>query len=133
MTTHIFASLLIVHFIGDFILQDERWARTKWNDSTVLLKHVGMYTLCWVMYFTFGNKMLITGNLYIIVGVLKFLFTTYVLHFLTDYITSKITHQQSLNKNWGTQIPNIGFFTTIGIDQTLHYLQLVYSYEIFLT
>jgi hypothetical protein len=133
MTTEIFASLLIVHLIGDFILQDKRWAENKWNNDKELLRHVGMYILCWIVYFTFGNRLLVTGNPYILVGVIKFLSVTFISHFMIDFITSKITHYQAINKNWGSSIPNLGFFTTIGIDQTLHYLQLLYSYDIFLT
>lgn len=132
MTAYEISGLLITHLIADFVLQDKDWAMHKWRDNSVLLTHVSLYTLCFTLYFTFVDGSLVYGDIYTFLGVCKFLTITFVTHFIIDYITSKITHYQAENKIWGGHIPNLGFFTTIGIDQTLHYLQLIHTYDIFL-
>lgn len=50
----------------------------------------------------------------------------FTLHWFTDYVTSKITGKFYSQQKW------YGFFTTIGFDQVLHYVQLftIYTYII---
>ena len=128
-----FHVILITHLVGDFVMQDKDWAEKKWNNFNVLLKHVGMYTFCWFLYFALVARTFKTGSFYEITQVIYFLGITFCSHLLIDYVTSKITHDQAKHQEWGSHIPNMGFFSTIGIDQTLHYSQLFTCYYIFLT
>jgi hypothetical protein len=53
---------------------------------------------------------------------------TFLCHFITDYITSRIVKKRFEDKYYGSPIPNLGAFTVIGFDQVLHYAQLFLTY-----
>ena len=53
---------------------------------------------------------------------------TFILHFATDYITSRIVSKRFADKYYGSPIPNFGAFSIIGLDQVLHYAQLFLTY-----
>lgn len=114
-------SILFTHWIGDFILQDEQWAINKHKDNQLLTFHVLMYTGFW------GVMLLLQG--YDFKSVLLFCSITFFFHFLTDFVTSKITHIQHDVEWYGNAIPNFGMFTVIGFDQLLHYIQLILTYQ----
>jgi hypothetical protein len=52
---------------------------------------------------------------------------TFVAHFITDYATSRIGKPFWEKKDYHTG------FVVVGADQVLHYLQLIYTYELLST
>lgn len=121
-------AILFIHWVADFIFQDEKWALGKsknWND---LLSHTITYSGIW----------LIIGIIYAFLNgasgvpwiVIQFTVITFICHTATDYVTSRRVSQQFGNGKYGSKIPNLGGFTTIGFDQVLHYIQLFLTYQI---
>lgn len=113
--------LMFFHFVCDFILQKPSWAKNKSNSSKELFKHVSMYTLIFII-----PCLIFSFNL---IQIVSFLLITFQLHFIIDEYTSKITSNQfkELN-NQKDSLPNFGPFTTIGFDQFLHFISLVFTY-----
>lgn len=100
--------VLILHFIGDFIMQSDRMGTCKSNNSVVLGEHVMIYSV---------PLMLVFGVQY---GVINGL-----MHFLTDFSTSRWTSYlwKKKKRHW--------FFVVIGLDQLLHLLVLILTYNLF--
>ena len=99
--------LLTLHFVADFVLQSDYVAKNKSKDNKVLLYHVSLYALPFI---------LLISPLY---GALNGL-----LHFCIDFITSRAT-----SKLWASGEVH-WFFVTIGLDQLLHVLTLVWTYNL---
>lgn len=124
--------LILIHFIADFIFQAEDWANNKSKKNIALFKHVLTYSVIWlflirfVFLIEFPNE---TTDWYIVNSSL-FAGITFITHFITDYITSRIVSKKFTNKHYGSPIPNFGAFTVIGLDQVLHYAQLMITYTV---
>lgn len=119
--------IFIVHYIADFIFQDERWALGKSRNLDDLLQHTLMYSFVWLMSsglfaILYINSLLAFQKVFIFVGI------TFVCHTITDYYTSKVVSKMFHNKKFGGPIPNLGAFSMIGFDQVLHYIQLFLTY-----
>ncbi len=124
--------LVLIHFIADFIFQDEKWALGKSKNLKDLLYHTVTYSLIWVLpiffiFYTFCNNVEITE---VIDDTVLFVIITFICHTITDYFTSKIVSKKFSNQEYGSTIPNIGAFTYIGFDQVLHYGQLFFTYQL---
>lgn len=101
---HAFLFILVLHFVGDFILQSDWMAIHKSKNWGILGIHCAVYVIPYmVFYFMFGWW---------------FVPITFALHFVQDAITSRITAKlwQAGERHW--------FFVTIGADQLLHYYLL---------
>lgn len=96
--------LLSIHFFADFILQSDWMAINKSTKVFPLFVHVLLYSLCLLV---FGWKFALINGL---------------LHFTTDFITSKVT-----NYLWSKQKRH-WFFVVIGFDQLLHYSALFVTF-----
>ena len=123
--------IIVIHFIADFICQDEKWAVGKSSSIESLLKHTGMYSLIWwicglVYLAILGNTFPITVSLF---PLFCFVLITFLAHTITDYFTSKQTSKLYAKGKFGSSIPNLGFFSMIGFDQVLHYAQLFLTYH----
>ena len=112
--------MLLAHLIGDFFLQSQYMSENKSKNVGVLFVHVLFYT---ITIFTVTFLYIIISKEYQMI----FMLTTYyilngILHFIIDFITSKITSRlYKQNKlHW--------FFVTIGCDQTLHFICLFGTY-----
>lgn len=94
--------LMTVHFIADFILQNDWMATNKSKRWDALALHVAIYAACFVPW-----------------G-LPFVLKLGALHFVTDAITSRVTSYlwQKQARHW--------FFVVIGFDQWLHMVQLAW-------
>ena len=115
----IFIPLILAHLLGDFLLQTEDMAMNKSKDNRALLKHVAVYSS---VFFIFGIPYF--NN---ILGTIAFVLLTFVCHFITDYFTSRWTSKlYAERKYYGFP----AFFSVIGLDQTLHYLQLFITYKL---
>lgn len=121
-------TIIIVHWIADFIMQDEKWALGKsknWND---LLNHTTTYSF--IFFWGIASLILyINGrsenNFWLS---LCFALITFVFHTITDYFTSRIVSKKFAEGKYGSSIPNFGAFSIIGLDQVLHYIQLFLTY-----
>lgn len=120
-------SIIIIHWIADFIFQDEKWAINKSKNWSSLLNHTYTYTGIW---FIFISWLIVGGFKTTPLSFLLFLIITFVAHTITDYFTSRIVSRKFERKEYGSPIPNLGAFTIIGFDQVLHYIQLFLTYYI---
>jgi hypothetical protein len=117
MESTIFIGIILIHFLADFGLQTNDQAVNKSSSNTWLTYHVGVYSIVWLVAaycFLFPGDPLLS---------LAFSMITYVLHFVTDWITSRIG-----KPFWEKKDLHNGF-TVVGFDQVLHYIQLVLTYE----
>jgi len=98
--------LVWLHFVADFILQTDKMANNKSTSEKWLLFHVVIYTL---PFFLFGWYFAVANG---------------VLHFITDYFTSKATSYlwKKEKKHW--------FFVVIGLDQAIHISTLLITYNL---
>ena len=117
MENKIFLLILVIHFLADFVLQTDWQAKNKSSNDDALALHCLTYSLVWFLIS------------FIVLGVLwkAFLFfgITFMLHYATDYFTSRWA-KKFFDKN---DFHNA--FVIIGMDQVLHYLQLYYTFEMF--
>lgn len=132
MTLTVILSIIFIHWVADFIFQAEEWATNKSKSNTALFKHVLTYSTIWVL-----PACVILGNLrpsetteWYVYSTLLFFTLTFLCHFITDYITSRIVSKRFADKYYGSPIPNFGVFTVIGFDQVLHYVQLFLTYHL---
>lgn len=94
--------IIWLHFVSDFILQTDYMAINKSKSNKVLGLHVGVYSLPFLLVFGWRYA-LVNG----------------AAHFVTDWITSRVTSilWKKEKRHW--------FFVVIGLDQALHLTVLV--------
>jgi hypothetical protein len=136
-------SILIIHFIGDFVLQTDKQSKGKsknWND---LLSHTFTYSITFFGLLSFLNP-LFNAGLTFYMGFYFFLIT-FICHTITDYFTSRLNSKlwqkaqywsseetqrlftkTEADKQNGKWVHN--FFVSVGFDQVLHYIQLFTTY-----
>ena len=105
MTFFDFLILVWLHFLADFILQSHTMATNKSTSNLWLSAHVLMYTIVFS----------IISPLYA--------FINGVLHFITDFTTSRITTYYYKKNNMSM------FFNVIGFDQAIHLTCLAVTYH----
>ena len=113
-------SLIITHWIGDALFQSERQATNKWKGSWELTEHILVYSLVMFIWASFALPH---------EKVWAFLSITASLHLVTDFLTSKVSHYLFERKIYYTGILNVGAFSVIVLDQALHFLQLLITYQ----
>lgn len=122
MTSFIFVLILITHWLADFVFQDDETAKGKSTKLSSLFFHAFCYTVVWIIpIFAIGVIYTPDNG-----TILLFLPITFLSHALIDYYTSK-THSQLFVAG-----KHHAFFTSIGLDQVLHYLQLWFTIQMFL-
>lgn len=99
--------LIAAHFFADFFCQSRKLADTKSEDLGNLTIHVGIYSLVMSLIVR-----LLTKEDWDTILVINALF--FVTHWLTDYVTSRITKQYYKKQNY------YAFFNTIAVDQFIH-------------
>ena len=104
MDVTVLLALVWTHWFADFILQSDRIAVNKSSSNQILLWHVALYGACFLW-----------------VGV-WFAVVNAVLHFATDWCTSRVTKKLWLaeQRHW--------FFVVIGFDQAIHMTCLFVTY-----
>lgn len=98
--------LLIVHWFADFVCQSNYMAQNKSSSIKALSLHILVYT---AILSVFGLKFAIINGL---------------AHFAVDFITSRITKYL-----WKKQDVH-NFFVVIGLDQLIHTITLIYTYNL---
>ena len=93
--------LLILHFLGDFVLQSDWMAINKSKNWIALGIHCTVYSLVFAPFYG-----------------LTFAGITFATHFITDALTSRLTSKlfQAGERHW--------FFVAIGGDQLIHAITL---------
>ena len=101
--------LLIGHWIADFVLQTHWQATNKSKNNIALLHHVFTYVIIMSVpsIFILGSM----GGPYIAING--------ILHFITDYYTSRISSKLYAKQDWHN------FFVIIGFDQLIHQVTLL--------
>ena len=94
-----------LHFIADFVFQTDEVAIKKSSSNLVLTYHVMVYILPFALIF---------GPAFAVIN--------FVLHWLTDFFSSRATTKlyKAGERHW--------FFVVIGLDQALHYTALFGTY-----
>ena len=113
-------SILIIHWIADFVLQTDKQAKGKSKNWGDLLSHTLSYSMVWLTVGTWF--VLFTLATYTPWNLTKFIFITFVAHTITDYFTSRLN-----SRLWAEGKVHY-FFVSIGFDQVLHYVQLFTTY-----
>jgi Protein of unknown function (DUF3307) len=107
-----FVALLAVHWLGDFVLQSRWMSVNKSKRLDALSLHAVTYTATLMV----GSGLVLglhpVGLLVLFVG------ANGVLHFATDFVTSRIT-----SRLWCQQREH-DFFVMVGLDQLVHQVTL---------
>jgi len=109
-----FAVFIVAHYVGDFILQSREIATKKSSSILALSIHVAIYAATMLAFsflvdFTFHQRAV-------------FVIYNGLLHFITDYITSRMTTKAWKEGNMEK------FWDTIGADQFAHTYTLYIMY-----
>ena len=95
--------LIWIHYISDFVFQSDKMATSKSYSIKYLFFHCLIYSLPMV---TFGWKFALVNG---------------ILHFIVDFVTSKLTAYY-----WKIDRMD-NFFLVVGIDQAIHITCLMLS------
>jgi hypothetical protein len=116
MTTQL-VLLVWLHFIGDFILQSDNVAKQKSKSNLTLLLHIAQYSLPFFTLAIFNDWFGLTAN-----QAVTFIYVNAALHFITDYVSSRLT-----SYFWQKEDRH-NFFVVIGADQAIHMTCLIGTY-----
>jgi len=111
-------SILITHYVADFILQSHWMASNKSKDNWALSAHVITYTVA----LSFSGFILFEANH--LLGLI-WAAVNGVIHFITDYFTSRASAKRFAVKDYHN------FFVYVGADQLSHYIALLTTYVYF--
>lgn len=102
--------LLVTHWVGDFLFQTTWMATSKSRRLDALTAHVLIYSLALSVtaVLIFGPNALAAA----------FIACNAVLHFVTDFFTSKVSAALHAKQNMR------GFYVVLGLDQLLHHIAL---------
>ena len=118
METKIYLTIMVVHFLAYFALQTDWQAKNKSSNDGALFFHCLTYSLVWLMM-----SFIILGSFWEALG---FFAITLIAHTFTDYHTSRLAKGFFDRKDFHNG------FKIVGFDQVLHYLQLYFTFQIFL-
>lgn len=105
--------LAITHYVADFLLQSREMGEGKSSSLYWLSLHVMTYsTVFGVLGFMFFTP----------IQALSFFCITFVAHFCTDFVSSKLSAYCHRTNRMGA------FWNVIGADQLLHFVQLILTY-----
>lgn len=112
--------LLLIHWFGDYYYQTGNMALGKGKSNYWLTVHVATY-LTVLTIGTFGLYFIFYGE-YELIKVCKFLIQNGVLHWITDYYTSRLANYYQ-ERNDEKQ------YAVRGFDQFIHSATLLWTYE----
>lgn len=115
--------ILIAHYLGDYPLQDYAMFRYKDREIKQLMRHAGACTLV-LLIFLLPYVIWFDVN---IGSFFFFLLISFTSHMAIDRISSKI------NRGYYERMEFATFFNIIGLDQLVHYILLLGSYQLLCT
>lgn len=119
--------ILSVHFVSDFIMQSDEMAKGKSTSIKWLTLHILSYLkgfICSAIIF-YVTITLIWGRIASPLLILGYCFVNAILHWVTDYFTSKET-----SRLWA-ELKVHQFFIMIGLDQLIHATCLILTFYLF--
>ena len=111
---HIVLILLFLHWVADFVFQSDWMAQNKSKDNAALTIHAFVYSATFLIPLCF----VIDG------AAPLFCLITFVVHWIQDYVTSRI------NSGLWAKGKVHYFFVSVGFDQFAHFVQLIATYLI---
>lgn len=114
---YVLLAIFVVHFLADFVFQTSQMATGKSKSLKWLSIHVGVYGLVSLL-----SMYLVANSVNSYYLGFAWWLGNVALHFMTDFITSKITSRYWENKNMRL------FFVMIGFDQLIHNICLIGTY-----
>lgn len=122
-----FITLIVAHYIGDFILQP-RWMGTgKSSSFKILIQHILIYSLTITLIVTLTSVLFNNFELTNLLQLFIFVFIGHIgVDFWTSKLSSKIYETYLLTNDTDDMY---SFWCIIGLDQTLH---IIHLYLIFL-
>lgn len=118
MDIYIILSIILIHWIADFVLQTDKQAKGKSSNWKDLVSHTFYYSLFWMFC-----GVVLSGWFDLKISIL-FCLITFIAHTITDYFTSR------LNSRLWKEGKVHNFFVSVGFDQVLHYIQLFLTYKL---
>ena len=126
MNLTVLTVILFGHWLSDFVLQkNKKSTRKKIKYKNV--KHILPHTLLYTTILTIGvNLLCITEDIYCNykLSVFYFFTITYITHFITDLVVTKI-NSKFLKKN-----QRHNYIVMIGFDQFIHATTLILIYNL---
>ena len=119
--------ILSVHFVSDFIMQSDEMAKGKSTSIKWLTLHILSYLkgfICSAIIF-YVTITLIWGRIASPLLILAYCLVNAILHWVTDYFTSKET-----SRLWA-ELKVHQFFIMIGLDQLIHATCLILTFYLF--
>jgi membrane-bound metal-dependent hydrolase YbcI (DUF457 family) len=110
--------ILFTHYIGDYLCQTRKQGNNKHEDSLQLFYHVGTYTLVLIGMLMIGNFTNF-ANRFDVESILIYGGVNFVLHFITDFFTSR-----GVKRLWSTK-QEYATFAVMGLDQFIHAFTLL--------
>lgn len=106
--------LMLGHWIGDFVFQDNKMALNKSDDSGILAYHCIVYSVTIALFYLIGSA---GSVLFITVGL--FILWMFFSHFVIDFVTARANKKLWMNnqRHW--------FFVMVGFDQFLHLVTIL--------
>ncbi len=105
METKYLVTLILLHYVSDFLMQTDKMALNKSTSNKWLTYHILVYSVMMAVVF---------GPVYAGVNA--------VLHWITDYISSRV-----MTKLWKAE-KRKWFFAVLGADQAAHMLALILTF-----
>lgn len=104
-----------LHFLADFIMQTDKMALNKSTSFKWLSIHALVYSVPFLLYFSFTYDPLFGLTFALING---------ILHWIVDAVTSRVTAYlwKKEQRHW--------FFVVIGLDQAIHMTCLVVTLKL---
>lgn len=115
--------ILISHYISDYILQPRIMATKKSKNIYWLISHIIVYTVFLFLFTYIGLYILTPISPF---PILLFALFNGLLHFITDFITSKLSAKFYKNKKEKM------FYNILGLDQLIHILTLFITFNYFI-
>lgn len=106
--------LLSIHFVADFVLQTDWQAQNKSKNWNALFRHVWVYAVCFAPFAIWHWGLSDWRGP-------SFVAITFLLHFWTDAITSRINARLRAEKRVHA------FFVGVGADQLSHAYALAWT------
>jgi membrane-bound metal-dependent hydrolase YbcI (DUF457 family) len=106
-------SLLVAHFIGDYVLQSDKMALGKSKGFKPLVFHIFVYSIA-LFFFAIGLAASWKAAL-------SYVIFNGLCHMVIDFVTSRAASYEWANEN------RHNFFVILGLDQLAHQLCLIFT------